>query len=438
MKIKKKNLLLSLKILLIIMLYIFGIINQNNLYLTILLISNIVFGSYLVFNSLFEIKIFILFILLYPLTFLQYLIYDKKLSVYTEFYTFENLYHVGITMFLFLMILFVSIGVIKKDNNLNMFDKHPKSKIIFWICILLIFYMGLTGISGTIGDYRKVHLSAKVEYMIVPYIVLSLFSSKKQRKYIGFMYFIYSLIILLLGSRVPALFLIYTVILINKDIFKKLRNNKGLILIFLGIFLMKFIEKTRNLDGTYLERINTILKRKSVNLIVNNESDVIYAGSALIGLIRVKILTLETSIKTWLYMFTDFFRIKIFKENLLIPLQILKNTPIGGGGILNEQLFYLGKEFLIIVGALFIGVCIRNFFNNFERKTYKNIYSLIAIITVFRWYPYTPITLYKMSGYCIVFYFILFYLSKINNFLGISFRKSKLNKLKKEHRNIGE
>lgn len=410
MKMKKSEII---EIIILIILYMIGINIQNNIYLSILLVILMLYGFFILWKSIFEVKVFIAFILLYPYCFLQYLLFNKKLSAYVEFWKNEYLYDTGLTMFLFTMLLFVSLGVINK-NNFEIKNKF-NSKIIFYINLIVIIYFMITGVTGKLGAYREITLNPKIEYLIIPYIVLSYFCSKNIVMKIGYMYLIFSIYILLLGSRVPALFLIFVVLILNKKFLYKIKNNKGIIMILFGILVMKLVEKTRNINGNIFERIQIILSKETANTIISNEADVIYSATALIGLIKLGKFDINHTIKTCIYYLLDFFRIQISKEKMYIPSQVLRQTLIGGGGLINSQLYFFGREILIVIGAIFIGKCIKNLFLIEKRKDWKNIYSLILLITVFRWYAYGITPLYKMSLYAVTYYFInkiIFYVIK--------------------------
>ena len=399
------------KIGVIVLLYVIGCFFQNDVYLMILYSGLILSCGYVILTSIFEIKIFISYILLYLLCYCKYLFYGKKLSVYTEFYKPEYLYKTGLLMFLFVSILVVSLGKIK-INKLK-FNIGVKKINIYLIMLNLgiILYFMVSGVNGKIGDYTKISLSSKVEYLILPYIMVVFFSPTKILKLINGIFYCYIMYLFLLGSRITGIQLLFMILVLNKNLIKRYRNNKGLIIILLCIIAMDFVGDVRSLPGNIYEKIQFYLMSESSNRIVNNEADVIYSGTALIGLIKIGILNLEMSVKTFIFMLFDLFGINIFNQNLSIPWQIINFTPIGGGGLISSQLYYLGREPLVILIAYFIGNNVKKLFGTIKNNLYT-LYRLMILLTVFRWFAYSLNTLYKMSCYAILVYYINMMLDK--------------------------
>lgn len=389
---------------LIIIMYILGITLLNKYYLIMLFILLFLYSLYVLIFSIFEIKVIISFMLLYIYNFLQFLLFDKKLSVYLEYNKQENLYFVGMTMFLFTSLFFNELGIIDK-NKFKIKSKHS-NKILF-INLLIIFYFMLTGVKGKIGNYREIEITTKIEYLILPYLMISFYTKKIYKEFLGFIYIIFSFYLLLIGSRVSAIQLIFMVIILNKRIFFYFMNNKGIIFIGIGIFVMKLVENIRNIKGDFYERINYFFTMEKSNVVVNNEADVIYSGAAIIGLIKNNIFSLKKSLQTLMGSFLDIFRIEYYKfpaNN--IAKQVQEYTSIGGGGIISANLYYLGREIAIIFIALFLANQIKKIFKDISRKEWKNIYSLVILITIFRWYAYSVSTIYKMGIYSLFFYYI--------------------------------
>ncbi len=358
----------------------------------------------MIYKSVFEVKILVSFISLYQWCYLKYLNFDKILSVYTEYNNYENLYLIGLLMFLFYSYLYIGLGVIKKNK---FFLKKMKSIYIFYFNIILLIFFIYYGVEGKIGDYSEIRLTSLIEYLLLPYVIIfSLDLSKKKRMIVNLGYIILSVYLVLIGSRITAIQLIFIIILLNRNLFIRFRNNLGVTFIVLAIFIMKIIEKTRGGYNSFWEAIIKIIVSKSQRIIVNNEADVIYSGTALIGLINNKTLTIKDSFLTWIYEIASIFQIEIFKETKIISWQVAKYTLIGGGGIISSQLYFLGREMLVIIVAYLVGKNIKNLFENKINDQWKKIYVLIIVVTVFRWNAYSLRSLYKMPLYMVIYFYI--------------------------------
>lgn len=368
---------------------------------------------FLIYKSIFEMKILIAFISLYQWCYLKYLNFDKILSVYIEYNNYENMYLTGLLMFLFYSCFYLELGVIKENK---FYLEKIKNGWLFYLNMVLIVLFMYYGVDGTIGDYSKTKINTLIEYLLLPYtIIFSLKLTKIKYMLVNTVYIFLSVYLVLSGSRVTAIQLIFIIILLNKKFLVRFRNNIGIFLILAMIFIMKIIEKIRNGYNSFSEIVFKIINSKSQKIIINNEADVIYAGAALVGLINDKILTIRDSFLTWISEIVNIFQIEIFSETRNIPIQILKYTPIGGGGIVSSQLYFLGREGLIIIIAYLLGKNIKNLFKGKINKSWQKIYILIIVVSIFRWNAYSLRTLYKMPLYAIIYFYI--------NYLFIFFMK---------------
>lgn len=407
MKLKKnKEIIYGL---IILLLYFIGIEIQNKNYVSGLIIATIILGIQKILISSFEIKIFIIFIIQYLYCFLEYFILNKTLSVYVQYNNFKYIYSTAMLTFLFTAILF-SFLESKREEKFVLLKKN--NVILAIINFSILIYFLLTGVNGEIGIYQKIKLSSKIEYSLIPYILLNYVATKKQLKIINIVYGFFAIYMFLIGSRITGIQIIFSILFYLRPSFlfpkfisqKKIRyfkENVSLLLAFVGILLMKFIEKTRNIEGLLFERINTLLKLSSKNIIINNEADVIYSGTAMLALVKIGILDISDSLKSWLGFIFNIFFIPYYDFMANLPVLVSKYTKIGGGGLISSFLYYLGREPLVILGAYFIATLINRRYKN---NSLTQIYSAILIITVFRWYSYSLANLYKLSFYALVWY----------------------------------
>lgn len=410
MKICRGKILRIIMIVILIILYIIGVKLQNRNYVSGLILCTIIMGlKKLVYNS-FEIKVLIIFIIQYLIYFLEYFIFGNQLSIYLTYNNFEFIYFAGMLTFLFTSIFFLCL-----DNE----NKNPlkiiknKSVILFYLNLLLLAYFLLTGVSGKIGDYTQLKLSSKIEYSTIFYLLLNYYSDEKKINIINILYIIFAGYLFLIGTRVPAIQIVFTILICTnfKLIYKKFskktfvnffKENKSIILILLGIVFMKLIEKIRSTEGNILERVQNVLRYSSEKLIINNEADVIYSTAAILGMIKNQILTLDKTFQTWIGIFSNLLFLPFYENMVNIPKLVKSNTPIGGGGLISGYLYYLGREPLVIIMAILLGRLISNMYTT--RNEYIKVYALLVVTTVFRWYPYGTSSLYKFSIYGVIWY----------------------------------
>lgn len=338
---------------------------------------------------------------MYNYTFFCYSLGGKKLSAYSEYNIELYFYKVGLLIFLFLAYFYISLGIIRKKNFKI---KKNKSFMVVILNIIVMIYFIVTGINGKIADYREIELSPKIEYLIIPYIIIYIFSPKRKYiKLVNFFLILFCIYLLFLGTRSPAIQIFILLIILNNEILKKYRDNKGIFFITMGISVMKIVEKLRVSPNGILDRINYLLEQKS-DVIVNNEADVLYVGAAIIGLLEKKLLTLKDSLYSFIAIIFNFFRLDFLKEYSVLPLVVEWYTPIGGGGIISTNLYYYAREIGVIVVAIFLGKILKRLFK--AKNNIFIIYSLIVYVTFIRWYAYSIITIYKISLYGIIYYML--------------------------------
>lgn len=409
MKIKKDLLKKNIGIIIIVITYFIGSFYANPKVVSTLIIFLIGLGILKVIKSSFEIKIVIIFIIQYLYCFLEYFLLNKQLSVYLEYNQFNYIYQAAMLNYLFTGIFFMSlkniegkkIGIPKKQNT-----------ILFILNLLIFLYFILTSATGTIGTYSNIRLNTKAEYSLIPYLLLNSFSNKRQLIFINIFYFLFAIYLILIGSRVTGIQIIFTMIILERPSIlfsenkkNKLKQNMKILYIILGITIMKLVEKIRNMDGNFIDRIHRVINlTKNNRVIVNNEADVIYATTALLGLIDNKILSYKESFKSLIAMLSNFLYIPYLTDMSNIPKLVQKYTPMGGGGLTAGFLYYLGREVLIVIGACFLGNTISKFFTT--KNENMRIYIILLIATVFRWYPYGLSNIYKLALYGSIWYFL--------------------------------
>lgn len=404
--------------LLIIFLYLIGIYLQSVNYIFVIMIAIILYGFLKIIKLPFELKVIVLFILTYFEPFFQYFFQRKTISVYTKYNNFSNMYLTCLITSLFLSFFLIELKIPKK-TFIEL--KIKNNTMIYIINFVILLYLLCTGIKGSYGNYSDISLSSKIEYSMVFYIITYSYSNTKLKKVIlQTSYITFSIICLSFGSRITFIQMIFLVIILNKirllEPYKIIKNNmknllkqnRSILLIFFSLIFFRVMEKLRN---SKFDISSLVLKEKKI--IINNQADVIYATNACVGLIKEGIFDFQASIKSIFGMIMGLFIPSAFSlKEANIPVYIQKFTQTGGGGLISGFLYFLGREIIVIIIAIFLGKYIGSVYS---RKTnmYVRLYFIIVIVTVFRWYSYSLATLYRMPLYLIIIYFIFNQVNKI-------------------------
>lgn len=94
----KRNLF---EIILFTLIFILAFCFRLHLFGIIMVMTTIIYGTKIILKQNFEIKIIVIFILLYNITFLHYFIFDVQISYYTEFNKYEYLYKTLLLCYIF-------------------------------------------------------------------------------------------------------------------------------------------------------------------------------------------------------------------------------------------------------------------------------------------------------------------------------------------------
>ena len=413
MIITKKSLL---NIIMFSLIFILSFCFRTPLFGIIMILTTLIYGIKIIFKQNFTIKIIIIFILLYNMTFLYYFIAGIQISYYTQFNQFEYIYTVALLCYVFSITFFWQLNKIKSKEIYIQLKDNSLLYIVF-ICIFIVMF--LRGIDGKIGDYRAIELSTATEYSVLFFLLAFLFTGEKKiRKHIlCIICGCFAIYAIMIGSRIVGIQFLMAIFLLNDFVIIKnikyssnnIKQNLYIIYILLGVLVMKGFGAIRS-NGFSINKLVEAMFSTSVvdNMIMNNQSDVIYSTMSLIAMKDLKIINLEVIIKSFFAHINGIFlpsSINGIYGNF--PKFVVENSlNYGGGGG-----FFFGPIYIWfgIVGvgvfSILLGRIIKNAYDNKPSDIVK-FYILILLVTFFRWYPYTIYGIYKLPLYGLIIYLL--------------------------------
>lgn len=288
---------------------------------------------------------------------------------------------------LFFTILFISIGVINENNNIEL--KEEYNPIISTFGILFLIYALIFGFDrGSVGIYSS-NTNALYEYAIVVFLFVWNYSknSKRTKKVLILYSILYCFQAIAYGDRsscVPMLMLLFLIL------YKKKYTIKHVIVIGLcGIFFSNIVDVFRH-SGTLL---SLPLLREVVNrgLFVNTISYSFYGGTQII---RYGTSYPSLKIPHMMNYLVSTFIGGSSKYNLTLIAN--KSGFINkGGGMSHVYFYYWGGYFFTALFALVIGRIINYIFNKDENSA--NLLKITVTVFLIRWFVYYPVALFRTA-----------------------------------------
>lgn len=364
-----------------------------------------------------------LFMFLYTYVLGNYFIYGSQLSIYSAFNSEFYIYKTACVHFLFLIILQGTIKVRSLEGKYLI--KFRNNGLFFYISFFVAIFLLLTGKSGnfiTFGEgygVNEMSANSRTEYFLIPYFIAFLFSNNNKTK-VYLLYVLcgfYIFINIMYGGRVEFVMVVICVIIfrfVNKLRIKQLVLY-GLIFFYslniLGnIRQDPYILKSNDWYNVIIPlKINT--NNKS-DVVINNESDVFYATNRMISMADDGIISTEDRLNSLKYFFLSIFVPSSFLPDIAVLSTYKKDFyPVGGGGLVSGY-FYVFSSFIgVILIAFFISKILSEIGNRqyLLKDDFLSIYMLFILLTLPRWFAYSPITLFKLSFYgAILTYFFIF------------------------------
>jgi len=344
-------------------------------------------------------------------------IYEKYFSIYnlSKYLLIVNLFKISFFHFIKPSSIYVPLRLkVKKYNSTILFY------LIYTITLtLIIFEIDGEVIYFTSNPYESYirnleNSSGLPEYLIILYIILWLFETKKhQRVLLQFLFIVIGIKLFLLGFRVQMLMYVMLFYILYLDKYYKV--YKVAFFIFLG-YVFSFIfgiakeiglEKLFSID--FLTNLNLISHRSE--FILSHFTGVITSSLVIIEEMSFNILT---SIGFILNTFIPPVILKKILPQAQPPAYVLEYITRIPGGIYFPVFFYTSFWFL---GPIIFGIFISWIFNKaFNVSRFSNlliIYSIIIFSTLPRWFFYTPTD--YLSRYLFIFLFIFYLIVSVYN-----------------------
>lgn len=412
-----------------ILILIFSILSGYNNFSSIVLYFGLLLNiTYLLLRSIVK-KNLIIFLVIF---FMSRYIFPLYYPLFTDIqfgafaYNLVNDYHssyykIAIIQLLFIsgLSLFLDIRTNDKIKNLNIYNNT--FIFTFSIVIFILFTVfGKTGEGLKASSYGSGlgidSRSTLFEYAVIPFMATAFFSNSKRKIIIlHLIALFYILKNTLFGGRIESLmilFILYLFFYLHKLSFKQ--TLLGLLIL---VYVMNVVGKFRSnpqlfFDGHYLDLFSIgFFNTSDIQSIVSQESEVNYSSITILKLVEQNILIGFDRIKALILFVLSIFSL----SSNMDPISNLSlyarnfNQNIGGGLI--SVYFYLYGGY---IGVFFISFIVSKLLNAFKSRTnnFFSIYSLFLIVTIFRWYAYNPIVMFKLCFYGSIFVGFLILLNK--------------------------
>lgn len=286
-------------------------------------------------------------------------------------------------------------------------DISRKSNIIIVIGgIILITLFIVFGYER--GEYETFRASARTiyEYAILLFVIVWYYSGRKKisNMILTGLAVYYIVQGLYYGDRSSALVMI---VLLGMVLIKKIRIKKMLLYGVVGILFANAIAVYRNLTNFDLVHIlSESINKGILSLFSDTASASYYTGVAIVA---TKDLVVNSK---WDYVIKFLGSIFVGSSypglrEANVTLVAFDYFHVGGGGLYSSYFYFWGGYFGVIIGAILLSFIIRKVFTS--EKTMYVLLQYYMTVMAFRWYLYTPFTLFRTT---ILMFFLLYFATK--------------------------
>lgn len=374
-------------------------LNGKILYIALLSVSALlVYRTYIARN----ISLFVVFVYMSTYIFVLYYVFfckDIQVSYYMDFNTPPDFYRSSLAHFFFLIIINSTIKIVnaKEVCYLHVCDKP----VIFLFgvigCIIAIVF-GKSGDVGFLseGGYSPDFVRSPLfEYFFI-FFLLAYFSRGKTpiKKYILYVIVLtYVFKNTIYGGRIETLMCFLCLLVIEFQF--RIKFKYLLALLFVG-YISSYLLSIMRSTGLSLDVISNI-DIQNVDIIITQESDVNYSSARILALVEKGVITVSDRLMSLLYLIISIF---VSKDNLPpladLSLYMQSEYSCGGGGFISSFFYvfasYLGVALIALFISYILSIGLRNPTLNF-----KNIFFILVITTLPRWFAYYPISLFKLA-----------------------------------------
>ncbi|MEI2447355.1 hypothetical protein [Priestia megaterium] len=320
-------------------------------------------------------------------------------------YEVKTTYIYGLTLrTLLLFVLVINLFYKKKDIKItNLEIKLKDNFVLFYGGTIILLYILIFGINRTELSTYSVSITPMYEYSILIFVLSYYYSGGIyiRKVVLSLLMFLFVLQDFYYGGRITSLQLILlflVTIFVNKLSFKKI-----LMFGLVGIILNSLVGAYRN--SFELDRLNllSVLSDLKDNMFVFDTPVYAYYASAT-HIAASEIIDSDTKLRSFFAFLGSVFLgddSEIGNLTLFISNNYFLN--IGGGVIPSHFYFWFGW-----IGVLAIAIIIVIIMNKFAKleKDYHKLTFLIFIVTVPRWYLYSPLNLIKPILFLLIMFFV--------------------------------
>lgn len=365
------------------------------------------------------VTIILLFFSLYSYT-PKYYFFDRiHTSSHQKYWSDDTVLTVVILLCLFYLVLCL-FSNIRADIQERCF-RFRNNPILFFLLIFIINIGTVFASSGNSifvsGGYSgEAEVSSFNEYIIILILMAYIFSGNRKSLLLilWISTSIYLLKSLFMGGRGETIMTMLLLLFIH---FRYVFSFKFLMIFcIVGLYIMKIFENIRQNIYIFLSQdwIDVFLPWSSLeyrNSLGTNQGDVFYASERILILINSGYLNIEQRISSFFY----FLLASIVPFSKLPPEANLSSYmteyfTCGGGGLAPVYFFV----FLSYPGVLLFGYFVARCLSNINRpiQEYKQVYLILFVATLSRWFAYYPIQLIKYCLYGVLLYLILVSIDK--------------------------
>jgi len=343
--------------------------------------------------------------------------YDVHISFYkafqNDFYFSHVLRSLSFLIFVIWLFAFPSNSINRKNFGLRQFFTPKPNRVLFFASVSIMTFIIVTGIAGESifqsGGYGQGKTTRFMNLAIYEYFLIFFLMGFKYMKenllsklIMAVLVSLYVVKNLSFGGRIESLQLIIMIFILfleGKFKYRVLLPLGLLLVVFLGLWGMFRGSVSSDLSILYyLRRFNTLE-------VFATQSEVIYS-SAVIQSLRIDSLYSQ---EEFLNMLVLFF-VSVFVPSRFMPQEayltsVARNVSGFGGGGLISSYFY---TWLGYFGVVFIGLWIAMLLNGLGRRRSQGfvVYQIMVLSVYPRWFSYSPITMFKLSFYGVIVYFI--------------------------------
>jgi hypothetical protein len=346
--------------------------------------------------------VFTIFMMLMDLYFSFYLLTGIPISesIYEKYFSIYNLSTYLLIVNLFKISFFHFIKPSSIYIPLRSKVKKYNSTILFYLIYTITFTLVIFKIDGeviyfTSNPYESYirnleNSSGLSEYLIIFYIILWLFETKRhQRVLLQFLFIVIGVKLFLLGFRVQMLMYVMLFYILYLDKYYKV--YKVVFFIFLG-YAFSFIFGIAKEIG--FEKLFSIDFLMNVNLISHNPEFVLSHFTGVITSSLVVIEEMSFNIFTSIGFILNTFIPPVILQKILPqaqpPVYVSEYITRIPGGVYFPVFFYTSFWFLgPIIFGIFISWIFNKAFNALRPSNFFTIYSIIIFSTLPRWFFYT-------------------------------------------------